>query len=1056
MITSDISNHNHNEVITMSALSRILDELTGGMTRLPPGRIRSCDLTRKSPCRLGDIGREVEELEDRIVPTLLGQQLFPSNYPWNQNIASAPVASNSTAIIDHIGASVTVHPDWGNDSPTNGTDPLYGIPVNIVHGNTAPKVNVIIDNYNSESDVVAVPMPTNPVIEGDYQDGPNPNGPGYGTNERGDSHLIIWDEDNNIAYEFYEAARPSDPVLGDGSPHTDGQWHAFQESVWYMNTDEFRSIGYTSADAAGLSILAGLARPDEGLPVSQGGQGAIDHALRFTLPDGDVNPQYIYPASHMVNETQSSLSLPLGARLRLASTPAINTLINSMGPEAKAIAIAMQQYGLILADIGSPMYVTGTSGSVDANNSLSLVWDMNDVLGLESLTASDFQVVNLTPIVTSLSVASGSAGNTISVVGQNFSGAAGHLSVFFGTTPASSMTVVNDSQLSVVVPSGSGTVNVTVQSGVNEIDDYSDNPDANVTAPIFGYGTSATSSADLFTFSDQTISGTNSTVSFASSTDTSGTTDLVTIVVKDTADNPVTGLSSNAFRLSLTGGTSTGSFGPVTETATHGTYTAAFTGLIAGTAATLTATVGGVGIETQSTVAVTPGVVSLSTSTTMVSPSSIPVGNTATLTLITRDAVGNPESTGGLAVAFGLAPGSAGGSFSSTTDNGNGTYSTTFTATSVGSDTFTAEIGSQPITSAASVVTVTASPPVGPPPPPVVPPPPSVSVNPNLVGFSDIAVGADAGGSSVVTVYNPNGSVAYTLNPFPGFTGGVRTAVGDFNGDGTQDVVVGTGPGITAEVKVFDGKTGALMFDVQPFETFQGGVFVAAGDIVGDGKSDLVITPDQSGGPRVEIYHGGDFTEMDNFYGIQDPGFRGGARAALGDINGDGHADLVVSAGFGGGPRISVYDGAALAQGQQVNLVGDFYAFSSELRNGAYVAVGDVNGDGHADLIFGAGPGGGPEVLVVNGETLLTQGAVAAVGDPIANFYAGDPNNRGGIRVAVKNLDGSANASVVTGAGPGGGSQVTAYVGKDLAVGSATTAFGMEAFPGFSGGVFVG
>src|SRR6202012_5187147 len=98
-------------------------------------------------------------------------------------------------------------------------------------------------------------------------------------------------------------------------------------------------------------------------------------------------------------------------------------------------------------------------------------------------------------------------------------------------------------------------------------------------------------------------------------------------------------------------------------------------------------------------------------------------------------------------------------------------------------------------------------------------------------------------------------------------------------------------------------KTGAVLFDVQPFGDFTGGVFVAAGDITGDGVSDLVITPDESGGPRVEVYEGGDFAEVANFMGIDDPNFRGGARAAVGDINGDGHAEVIISAGFGGGPR---------------------------------------------------------------------------------------------------------------------------------------------------------
>ncbi len=326
----------------------------------------------------------------------------------------------------------------------------------------------------------------------------------------------------------------------------------------------------------------------------------------------------------------------------------------------------------------------------------------------------------------------------------------------------------------------------------------------------------------------------------------------------------------------------------------------------------------------------------------------------------------------------------------------------------------------------------------------------------NLVGVTQYAVGSDPGGPDVATLFNPDGSVSQTYTPFPGTTGGLRTVVGDFSNDGASDVAFGTGPGQTAEVKVIDGKTGAVLFDVRPFGTFTGGVFVAAGSITGDGLDSLVITPDQGGGPRVEIYAPVTFTEFANFYGINDSGFRGGARAAVGDINGDGYGDLVVAAGFEGGPRISVYDGKALTEGQQVHLVGDFFAYSTTLRNGSYVAVGDVNGDGHADIIIGAGPGGGPEVEILNGETLLTQGAVAALADPLANFYSGDPNNRGGVRVAVKNLDNSGDAGLVTGPGDGGGSGVQAYDGASLAAGSDSPTYGFVTYPGYVGGIYVG
>jgi hypothetical protein len=589
----------------MFGLSRLV-ELAGKITWQLNERGDRRRPARRRPIRRAALA--LEELEGRIAPALLGQQIFPTDYPWNQNISSAPVAANSAAIIAHIGGSIGIHPDWGADSPSAGTSPLYGIPYNVVHGNSTAKVNVVIDNYPGESDILAVPMPANPVIEGDYQGGPNPNGGGYNPGQRGDSHLIVWDEDNNIAYEFYGATRPSDPTLfpntsGVELPHTDGRWHAAQESVWHMSADSFRPLGNTSADAAGLSILAGLARPDEGLPAGLGGQGAINHALRFTLPSGDVNPQYIYPASHVVGTSAGSTKLPFGARLRLMNTPAVNAVIATLGPEAQIVARAMQQYGLVLADIGSAMYVSGASGSVDANNNLSLVWNMSDVLGLHSLTASDFQVVDLTPVVTGLSASSGLSGSTVTVIGQNFSGAAGHLAVFFGSTAATSVTYVDDSHLTAVVPFGSGTVHVQVQSGVNAIDP--NNPNDNVNNPIFGYGTSALSPADQFTYLNQPISGTNSTDSFASPTVASGNTDLLTIVVKDTSGNPVAGLPGSLFSFAFSGGTSAGTLGPVTATATPGTYTATFTGTTAGTASTLAVTVGGVTFATRPTVTVT-------------------------------------------------------------------------------------------------------------------------------------------------------------------------------------------------------------------------------------------------------------------------------------------------------------------------------------------------------------------------------------------------------------------------------------------------------------------
>lgn len=429
-------------------------------------------------------GLVVELLEDRAVPTLLGQQLFPADNPWNQQITNAPVAADSATIMNAIVGTYgdgRLHPDFGQD--TQSANPLYGIPYNVVHGNSTPKVHVAIDAYPDESDLQDVPIPANAVIEGDQQ-----NGPTAGVDNRGDSHLLVYDVDNNVAYEFYRASRPGE--------NSDGQWHADQETVWNFNTNEFRTLGNTSADAAGLPILPGLVRPDEGLPVGEGGQGAIHHAIRFTLQNAVILNQFLYPASHTANpgNTNPATQPPMGARFRLKASVDLSTL----NPESRVIAQAMKDYGLIVADNGSNFFFSGASYAADASNGMDLTWNDNDIQdsvhGLKSLHFSDFEVVDLTPVVTGLSVSGGPVGTPVTIAGQNFSGAAGHLQVLFGNTPAAAVTVVDDGHITAVAPAGSGTVDVRVQSGVGDPGDPS-----NVNSPVFGYGTSTVTAADRFT-----------------------------------------------------------------------------------------------------------------------------------------------------------------------------------------------------------------------------------------------------------------------------------------------------------------------------------------------------------------------------------------------------------------------------------------------------------------------------------------------------------------------------------------------------------------------------
>lgn len=303
----------------------------------------------------------------------------------------------------------------------------------------------------------------------------------------------------------------------------------------------------------------------------------------------------------------------------------------------------------------------------------------------------------------------------------------------------------------------------------------------------------------------------------------------------------------------------------------------------------------------------------------------------------------------------------------------------------------------------------------------------STKLPPQATPAELFAVGVVQGNTAKVQVLDGSGKVQYEITVPGSFPGGIRVAVGDVTGDGVEDIVVASGPGTPATVIVFDGVTHQEVFRTSPFEGFTGGVFVAVGDLTGDGIKDIILTPDQGGGPRVIVISGGNFQQVLSFFGIDDANFRGGARAGFGDLNGDGMMDLVVSAGFGGGPRIAVFDGVALVAHEFRKLMSDFFVFPDVLRNGTFVAAGDVDGDGFDDLIIGAGPGGGPRVLVLSGQVLQTQGVAAALANPLHNFFAGNPNNRNGVRVAAKDLEHNGLADIVTGDGNSG--RVTAYRG---------------------------
>jgi surface-anchored protein len=321
-------------------------------------------------------------------------------------------------------------------------------------------------------------------------------------------------------------------------------------------------------------------------------------------------------------------------------------------------------------------------------------------------------------------------------------------------------------------------------------------------------------------------------------------------------------------------------------------------------------------------------------------------------------------------------------------------------------------------------------------------------VNDDEIKLDSIVIGSGAGG--MVRVVNQTGAdVRPPIQPYGAtFTGGVRVASADVTGDGVNDIITGAGPGAGPHVKVYDGVTGAEVASFFAFEpTFRGGVFVAAGDLDGDGRAEVFASPDVSGGPRVVVFaiDGGTVTQRASFFGIDDAGFRGGVRIAVGDVNGDLVPDLVVAAGFGGGPRIAIFDGASL-QTTPTRLLSDYFVFEQNLRNGAFVALGDATDDGRADLLFGAGPGGSPRVLGLDAAAMLAGRAPVFV-----NLFAGNSNSRAGVRVAAVDVDGDGRSELVTGAADGSG-RVSVYT---LSGGAATLKDEFDAFADL-GGVFVG
>ena len=282
-----------------------------------------------------------------------GRMLFPTSNWWNQDVSQAPVDPGSNAFIDFIGRTRAVHPDFG--------PPPYGIPYIGVGGNQ-PRVPIAFIWYPGESDsgygsIPGYPVPEEAKYLPNYIEGGVPGG---GTS--GDRHLIVVDRDQFVLFELY-ATRWNQLA---------NRWEAGSGAIFDLWRNGRRPDGWTSADAAGLAILPGLVRHDEML------RGEIQHAFRVTVR---ATNGYVWPASHRAGSTAGAL--PMGARLRLKSSKNIS----SYSPEIQRIFRAMQTYGLIVADNGSDMYITGTMDPRWNNNVLNPAF--------HSLTANDFEVVQL-------------------------------------------------------------------------------------------------------------------------------------------------------------------------------------------------------------------------------------------------------------------------------------------------------------------------------------------------------------------------------------------------------------------------------------------------------------------------------------------------------------------------------------------------------------------------------------------------------------------------------------------------------------------------------------
>ena len=310
-------------------------------------RVRACTLVRCAGWSAVVVGRVADPPPaPGSGPTLGGCAMFPADNPWNTPVDALPVHRNSAAYVAAISAEGDryLHPDFGSN-------PGYGIPYEIVPA-TQPQVPIRFVDYGDESDPGPYPVPLDARVEG-------------GANADGDRHVLALQQGTCKLYELFNARR-----AGAG-------WDASSGAVFDLSSNRLRPDTWTSADAAGLPILAGLVRRDEVLA------GEIRHALRVTVPH--TQRAFIHPATHY-GATSDPNNPPMGLRLRLRADFDLAPYHGA----ARIILVAMKRYGLIVADQGSGWYFTGATDTA---------WDDDDLEQLKHVPGSAFEAVETGPIV---------------------------------------------------------------------------------------------------------------------------------------------------------------------------------------------------------------------------------------------------------------------------------------------------------------------------------------------------------------------------------------------------------------------------------------------------------------------------------------------------------------------------------------------------------------------------------------------------------------------------------------------------------------------------------